>query len=40
MAPPDATAARNPRIVNSRPMMISAIHGDTRSTATSATRAW
>ena len=34
-----ATAARRPRIVNSRPMMISAIHGEARSTATSATSA-
>ena len=38
-APPEATAARSPRIVNSRPMMISAIHGEARSTATSATSA-
>ena len=34
-----ATAARSPRIVNSRPMMTSATHGDARSTATSATSA-
>ena len=38
-APPEATAARSPRIVNSRPMMTSAIHGEARSTATSATSA-
>ena len=38
-APPEATAARSPRIANSRPMMISAIHGEARSTATSATSA-
>ena len=34
--PPAATAARSPRIVNSRPTMISATHGEARSTATSA----
>ncbi len=34
--PPDSTAARRPRIVNSRPTMTSATHGDARCTDTSA----
>jgi hypothetical protein len=35
-APSAATTPRRPMIVSSRAMMIVAIHGDTRSTATSA----
>ena len=34
--PPAATTPRRPSTISSRPMMISATHGDARSTATSA----